>query len=174
MQTLADDANPDHIYNYWRSASLDELGDDVINLIVEQANRAESPLATTVLGLFGGAMGRVGSSDTAFAHRKAMYYIGMEAKWTDPTEDARHIAWARSFSKRLEPYSSHAYLLNFLDDEGPETVRRAFGENYARLVALKTRYDPTNFFSINQNVAPARQGRAHPGGHVSAASIQRR
>ena len=55
-----------------------------------------------------------------------------------------------------KPYSSNAYLLNFIGDEGPETIRGAFGSNYARLAELKAKYDPTNFFSLNQNVEPRR------------------
>jgi hypothetical protein len=159
MQTLADAANPDHIHNYWRSTFLDRLSDEAIDLIVEQANRAESPLSITVLGFSGGAVSRVASGDTAIAHRSPAFLVGIEAKWTDPAESARHIAWTRGFSERLEGHSNRTYMLNFLCDEGPETVQRAFGQNYARLVALKTKYDPTNFFSINQNIESARQNR---------------
>ena len=159
MQTLADESNPDHIQNYWRSTFIETLSDDAIDLIVEQARRAGSPLSIAVLGMLGGAIGKVPAGDTAFAHRKAAYNIAIEAKWTDPAETARHIAWARGFSERLEPYSSRASMLNFLGDEGPDAVRRAFGQNYEKLVALKTKYDPTNFFSINQNIVPHRQGR---------------
>ena len=159
MQTLADESNPDHIQNYWRSTFIETLSDEVIDLIVEQAGRAESPLSITVLGMLGGAIGRVDTGETAFAHRKAAYNIGIEAKWTDPAENARHIAWARGFSERLEPHSRHASMLNFLGDEGPDAVKRAFGQNYEKLVTLKTKYDPTNFFSINQNIVPHRQRR---------------
>jgi hypothetical protein len=98
----------------------------------------------------------VGCADTAFAHRQAGYNVGIETTWIDPAESDKHIAWARAFSKALKPYSSNAYLLNFLGDEGPETIRGAFGSNYARLAELKTKYDPTNFFSLNQNVEPRR------------------
>ena len=59
-------------------------------------------------------------------------------------------------SDALKPYSSNGYLLNFLGDESREFVREAFGSNYQRLVELKTKYDPTNFFSLNQNVEPRR------------------
>src|SRR4030088_1659733 len=59
--------------------------------------------------------------------------------------------WMRSLSDALRPYSSNGYLVNFLGDEEPDTVRAAFGSNHARLVELKTKYDPTNFFSLNQN-----------------------
>jgi FAD/FMN-containing dehydrogenase len=156
MQKLADEFNPDNAHNYWRSTFLKELSDEVIDLIIEHANRSESPLANTIIQLYSGAMSSVGCADTAFAHRQAGYNVGIETTWIDPAESDKHIAWARAFSEALKPYSSNAYLLNFLGDEGPETIRGAFGSNYARLAELKTKYDPTNFFSLNQNVEPRR------------------
>jgi hypothetical protein len=157
MQTLADEANPDHIHNYWRSTFLKELSDEVIDLVVENGNRAESPLTHVLLQLFDGQVSSVANGATAFAQRQAGYNVGIETKWIDPAESERHIAWTRAFSKALKPYSSEEYLLNFLGDEGSDTVRRAFGSNHERLTELKTKYDPTNFFSINQNVEPQRR-----------------
>jgi hypothetical protein len=72
----------------------------------------------------------------------------------DATESEEHIGWTRTLSDALRPYSSGGYLLNFLGGEEPDAVQAAFGSNHARLVELKTKYDPTNFFSLNQNVAP--------------------
>jgi hypothetical protein len=156
MQSLADQSNPDNTHNYWRSAFLKELSNEVIDLIVAHGNRAESALSRTVIQLFGGAIGRVGATDTAFAQRQAKFNVGIEAQWTDPAESKKHIAWTRAFSEALGPYSSHGLLLNFIGDEGPDAIREAFGKNHARLVELKTKYDPTNFFSLNQNVEPRR------------------
>jgi len=156
MQTLADEANPDNIHNYWKSTLLNELSDEAIDLIVEHGNRAGSPLTHVLIQLFNGQVSRVGNADTAFAQRQAGYNVGIEAKWIDPAESEKHTIWARAFSDALKPYSSNAYLLNFLGDEDPGLIRRAFGSNHARLVQLKTKYDPTNFFSLNQNVEPRR------------------
>jgi hypothetical protein len=156
MQRLADEASPDNVHNYWKSTFLNELSDETIDLIVEHGNRAESPLTHVLIQLFNGQVGRVGNADTAFAQRQAGYNVGIEAKWIDPAESEKHIGWARAFSEALKPYSSNAYLLNFLGDEDPDIVRSVFGSNHARLVELKTKYDPTNFFSLNQNVEPRR------------------
>jgi hypothetical protein len=156
MQMLADEANPDNIRNYWKSTFLNELGDETIDLIVEHGNRAESPLTQVLIQLFNGQAGRVSNADTAFAQRQAGYNVGIEAKWINPAESEKHTAWARAFSEALKPHSSNAYLLNFLGDEDPDLIRGAFGSNHARLVELKTKYDPTNFFSLNQNVEPRR------------------
>jgi FAD/FMN-containing dehydrogenase len=156
MQKLLEDSFPDGNYNYWKSAFLKEVNDETIDLLIEHANRAQSPLSGVVLEFYGGAAGRVGPSDTAFAQRQAEYNIGITAQWTSAEESEKHIAWARGLWDALQPYSSGGYLLNFLGDEGVDTIRGAFGGNYARLVKLKTKYDPANFFSLNQNVEPAR------------------
>ncbi|MDB5637259.1 MAG: fad linked oxidase domain protein [Bradyrhizobium sp.] len=156
MQMLADEANPDNIRNYWKSTFLNELGEETIDLIVEHGNRAESPLTQVLIQLFNGQVGRVSNADTAFSQRQAGYNVGIEAKWINPAESEKHITWARAFSDALKPYSSNTYLLNFLGDEDRDLIRGAFGSNHARLVELKTKYDPTNFFSLNQTVEPRR------------------
>jgi FAD/FMN-containing dehydrogenase len=77
------------------------------------------------------------------------------AQWTDPSENDKHMAWARTMAEAMKPHSSGAYLLNFLSEEDADTIKAAFGANYPRLAQVKKKYDPTNFFSINQNVQPA-------------------
>jgi FAD/FMN-containing dehydrogenase len=154
MQSLLDGAFPGGNQNYWKSTFLRELSDEAIDLLVERANRATSPLTAVVIEYYGGAASRVGVAETAFAHREAQYDVGILAQWTDPGESSRHIEWARGVADALRPYSSGAYLLNFLGDEGDDTIRAAFGENYGRLVEVKSKYDPTNFFRLNQNIKP--------------------
>src|SRR6185312_4668785 len=156
MQRLLDDAFPDGTYNYWKSTFVTELSDAAIDLIVAHADRALSPLTAVVVEYYAGAANRVGDADTAFAQRRAEYDVGIMAQWTDPAEAATHTAWACAFSDALKPHSSNAWLLNFVGEETPDTIRAAFGANYTRLAELKKKYDPTNFFSLNQNVKPAR------------------
>jgi hypothetical protein len=156
MQKLVDEMSPDSTHNYWRSTFIRDFSDEVIDLIIEHGNRMESRLSRIVIQFFGGAAGRVAPADTAFAQRQAEYNVGIETQWTDAAESEKHIGWTRTLSDALRPYSSNGYLLNFIGDEEPDTIRAAFGSNYARLVELKTKYDPTNFFSLNQNVAPMR------------------
>src|SRR3981081_4000133 len=124
MQTLAGELSPDNSHNYMRSTFLKELSDEVIDLLVEHGNRAQSPLSRIVVQFFGGAAGRVGQADTAFAQRQAEYNVGIESQWTDPTESENHIGWTRTLSDALKPYSSGGYLLNFL---GGEEIRARRG-----------------------------------------------
>jgi hypothetical protein len=109
--------------------------------------------SSVVVEFYAGAASRVGQDETAFAQRRAEYSVGMMAQWTDATENGKHIGWTRDMAKALEPHSSGS-LLNFLSENNPDDIHTAFGSNYLRLVDLKTKYDPTNFFSLNQNVAP--------------------
>lgn len=155
MQKLLDDAFPDGTQNYWKSTFLKALSDPAIDVIVEHANKMESPLSGVVIEYYAGAAGRTGAGETAFAHRQAEYDIGFMAQWTDPSENDKHMAWARNMAEAMKPHSSGAYLLNFLSEEDADTIKAAFGANYPRLAQVKKKYDPTNFFSVNQNIQPA-------------------
>jgi hypothetical protein len=111
-------------------------------------------LSGIVVEFYGGAATRVGVGDTAFAQRQAEYNVIITAQWTDVAEGDRHTGWARDLWDALKPYSSGGQVLTLTSDLGEETMRAGFGGNYARLVELKTKYDPTNFFSLNQNIKP--------------------
>jgi hypothetical protein len=124
-------------------------------VIVSHANPATSPMTAVLVEQYGGAAGRVGKSDTAFAQRHGQYDLGILTQWVEPAESGRHIEWTRRFADAMTPFRSGDYLLNFLGDGNEDTIRASFGSNYARLVEVKTKYDPTNFFRVNQNVKPA-------------------
>jgi len=135
MQTFLDAGFPHGNHNYWKSTFLREFSDDAIIVLVEHANRATSPLSAVVIEYYGGAASRVGASETAFAQRQAQYDVGILAQWVDPGESQRHIEWARGLADSMRPFSSGAYLLNFLGDEGEDTIKATFGSNYDRLMA---------------------------------------
>ena len=155
MQGLLDMAFPDRSHNYWKASFVPKLSDDVIDLLVEHGNRMQSPLSGVVIEFYGGAPGRVGASKSAFAQREAEYNIGITAQWSDPAESPTHIAWARAMYDALEPHSSGNHFLNFQSEAGEDVIRRSFGQNYDRLASVKRKYDPTNFFSLNQNIKAA-------------------
>jgi FAD/FMN-containing dehydrogenase len=102
----------------------------------------------------GGAIGRVGEHETAFGHRDAAYDYVIYSMWTEPGESDRHIQWTRDFAAAMQPFSLGVYV-NEMGNEGEDRVRAAYNpETYARLVALKNKYDPTNLFRLNQNIKP--------------------
>jgi hypothetical protein len=155
MQSILDAFFPDGNHNYWKSSLLRELSDDAISVMVDHANKMSSPLSMMVAEYYGGAAGRVKGSDTAFPHRQMPWDILIAAQWTSPAESSQHRAWARGVADALRPFSSGAYLLSALDQEVDDVINAAFGANLQRLAAIKKKYDPTNFFRVNQNIKPA-------------------
>ena len=155
MQSLLDGAFPDGNQNYWKGMFLRELNDEAIDAMIEHANGAPSPLSAVVIEYYAGAAGRVPASETAFPHRNETYDIGILTQWPDAADSAQNIAWTRSLATALEPYGSGAFFLNFLAADEDDHIRAAFGRSYDRLVEVKNRYDPANFFRVNQNIKPA-------------------
>ena len=87
---------------------------------------------------------------------RSAFLLGIEANWDAPADDDANMAWARQVYRMLEPYSTGGEYLNFpgFYEDQETMVRGTFGKNYQRLVALKTHYDPTNRFRLNQNIPP--------------------
>src|SRR5215469_16558368 len=102
---------------------------------------------------FHGAVVRVGIGDTAFPLRRPGFDFFANAGSKDPAQINRAASWMHALKSALQPYANGVYV-NSLEDEGRARAREAYGPNYARLVALKNRYDPTNFFRLNQNIEP--------------------
>ena len=103
----------------------------------------------------GGAVARVGEQATAFSNRKAMYNLSLLAGWPDAADDERNIAWTRSNGDALKKFATGAGYVNYMTgDESTERVRATYEANFQRLVAIKRKYDPDNFFSGNQNIVP--------------------
>ena len=138
------------------SVALGSQGDEVIDVIMANADGLPSnALSVLFFEHMGGAVGRVGVRDTAFANRDARYNFTILSGWPDPAEDDRHIAWTRAFGDAMKALATGAGYVNYMtDDEGSARIRATYEINYDRLVAVKRKYDPTNFFSGNQNIAP--------------------
>jgi len=139
---------------YWKAHLLKQLDDSVIDILVEGFAHVPSPMSILVLQLFGGAVTRVDQTATAYANRDALWDCIPICAWEDQAADEVNVAWGRAIWEALRPHARAVYVNN-LGDEGEERVRAAFGPNYDRLAALKRRYDPTNFFRLNQNIRPA-------------------
>ena len=80
--------------------------------------------------------------------------MNVHVRWDDRADDARCIAWARQFFNAAAPHASAGAYINFMTEEEGSRVAAAYGDNYARLVELKRKYDPTNVFHVNQNIQP--------------------
>jgi hypothetical protein len=143
---------------YLKSEYLAELSDDAIDLIAAQIQERPSP--RTLIGTLpmGGAVARVGSEETAYAERSASWMVSIDGFWSDAADDAEVIAWVRRLGSELGRFGTGTPYLNFTSvaDEDPRVdVESAFGENLARLAEIKAKYDPDNFFRLNNNIAPA-------------------
>ncbi len=155
VQTMFDAGAPYGCRNYWRSGYLDDLSDAAIDEVVHQAEDLPAPMGQLHIHQLGGAMSRVPSGATAFGNRDAGFlanYLGISM---DPADDETLVSWVRRASDAIEPYGTGARYVNFLADEGESGVRSAYeDETLERLRGLKRRYDPTNVFRLNQNIAP--------------------
>lgn len=138
-----------------RSMFADALSDTALDAAIAAIERASSPFSLVHLRGLGGAMARVGSEETAFAHRHQPYLAAIIGVWLDKAEDpGPHRAWVESLWRQIRHEGAGVYV-NFLDDEGAGRVHAAYpSATYARLRAIKRRYDPTNLFRFNQNIAP--------------------
>ena len=158
IQQMLDTAYPAGMRNWWTADFLRELPDEAIEAAATRTAGVPSPLTQVILIPGGGAPARVPPDATAFDLRDAPWNVHFLSMWPDPADDERNVAWTREVAGALKPYAAAGAYLNFLGDEGPDRVRAAFGpEKYARLVALKDRYDPDNLFCLNQNIAPSGQ-----------------
>jgi FAD/FMN-containing dehydrogenase len=157
LQSGFDALFPKGGFYYWKSRALAELTDAAIADIVDFAGRRPSPLADVVIWHHGGAMSRVGETDTAYGGRAAQFLVTGEASWADPALNDEGIAWGRGFWEAMGRHSTGGLYLNFagLGEEKEALVRAGHGSNYDRLVELKTKYDPDNLFRMNLNIPPA-------------------
>jgi FAD/FMN-containing dehydrogenase len=153
-QSMFDPSFPAGRWYYFRSANLALLTNDVIDIIAERAQRMTSPLTAFPIFQLGGAIKRVSEDATAFSGRAAGHTININATTASEAGFAEEREWSRGFWNALLPYQTDVYV-NFLMDEGDERIKQAYGpDRYAKLQALKRRYDPSNFFRLNQNIRP--------------------
>jgi FAD/FMN-containing dehydrogenase len=155
LQSLFDPLMPPGLQWYWRADFIKELSDEAISKHLEHASCLPTGLSTTHIYPIDGAAHRVGKSDTAFSYRDANWALVMVGIDPDPANKDLITKWSKNYFDALHPYSAGGAYVNFMMEEGQERVRAAFRGNYDRLAAVKKRYDPTNFFRVNQNILPA-------------------
>jgi FAD/FMN-containing dehydrogenase len=158
-QATFDPAYPHGRHYYWKSWRLPPFSDGAIDVLVEQAAAVTSPLSAIPIFTLGGAVARVEDDATAFTGRSAAHDVNIVASWLpDDPEPQRHKTWARTTWEALRPFAQGVYV-NFMSDEPMPHVQAAYGDRtYARLVELKSKYDPSNVFRFNHNIPPANGG----------------
>jgi len=155
LQTMLDFTAPAGAHYYFKCPFLRELTDDALRVIVDHTEQMPTEQTQVVLEHMHGAASRVPVEQTAFGLRRVHYSINIMPSWTDPSMAEKCISWAQEFGSALTSLGASDAYVNYLGDEGSSAVKASYGANYARLAALKKKYDPSNFFRFNQNIAPA-------------------
>jgi hypothetical protein len=140
---------------YWKADFVKEIPDAAIDQHLKHAEQLPNIFSTMHLYPINGAASRVGSSDTAWSYRDATWSQVIVGVDPDPANRDTIVNWSRSYFDDLHPYAAGGAYVNFMMEEGEDRVRATYRDNYSRLAGVKARYDPTNFFRVNQNIKPA-------------------
>jgi FAD/FMN-containing dehydrogenase len=155
LQTLFDALYPPGLQWYWRADFVKELSDEAIDLHVQHAAELPSMHSTMHLYPVNGAAHRPSNSDTPFSYRDANWAEVIVGVDPNPASADKITAWTKDYWNALHPHSAGGAYVNFMMDEGQERIQATYRENYSRLAEIKQKYDPTNFFRVNQNIRAA-------------------
>jgi FAD/FMN-containing dehydrogenase len=155
QQSLLDATQPKGRRYYWKSEYLPGLEPELISKVVEHAGRVRSPHSAIVIFPIGGALDRLPNDHSAVGNRDTAFVLNITASWEKPEDDSTNIEWAREAWRDMRRFSTGGTYVNFLtEEEGGDRIKAAYGKNHARLIDLKTKWDPTNLFRLNKNIAP--------------------
>lgn len=155
LQSLFDPLLPPGYQWYWKGDYVKTLPDAAIDAHLEHAAKAPSELSLMHLYPIDGAVHAVGRNNTAWNCRNATWSMVIAGIDPDPANAEAIKTWARSYWEAVHPFSMGGAYINFMMEEGEERVQATYGDNYNRLVEIKTAYDPTNLFRVNQNIRPS-------------------
>ena len=141
--------------NYWKSHNFPELTDENLDIVQRFAASLPSDQSEIFVAHLGGAANRVAPDATAYSHRDAEFVMNVHTRWDEAKDDERCVSWAREFFDATAPFATGGVYVNFMSEDEGGRVGDAYGPNFKRLGALKKKYDPANFFRLNQNIKPA-------------------
>ena len=155
QQSIVDATQPKGRRDYWKSEYLPRAEPEMLAMAVEHAGRMVSPHSVIVLFPVGGRLDRLPEDYSAMGNRDAAFALNIAASWEKAEDDGANIEWTRAAWQDLRRFSTGGVYINFQsEDEGEDRIRAAYGTNYDRLVEIKTRWDPENFFRVNKNIMP--------------------
>jgi FAD/FMN-containing dehydrogenase len=156
LQTMIDGGSPRGERAYLKAEFIPEMTDEAIETLARHGGARPGPMVQLIVEPMGGAVARVGADDMALGSRDAKWVFHAISQWMDPADDEAHIAWPKALAEDMKPHTMDGVYLNFTSDDDGERVRRTYGpERYARLQALKDKYDPANLFHLNPNIPPS-------------------
>jgi hypothetical protein len=153
-QMMFDAAAPHGLHRYWKSGNLTEIKDDFIDILLEHASRLTSPYSFILFFHIKGVAARVDPQLTAFGLREDQWDFDIVGQWPEGSESQMHNQWVRNFWNEIEPFTKGVYVNHLGGEDEAIRVKSAYGTNYNRLAALKKKYDPDNFFRLNNNIVP--------------------
>jgi hypothetical protein len=155
-QAMLDSGQPKGASYYWKSEYTKEISQSLSEKFVQQTLNMSSKASIIAAFQLGGAITDIGEEDTAYSFRNAGYALNINTQWQNGKDTDKHIEWARKTQLLASPDSMGSGYINFASaDESQERVAATYGNNkYKKLVALKSKYDPDNFFRLNQNIKP--------------------
>ena len=157
LQGMFDPIYPAGLQWYWKADFFRDLSDEAIEKHLEHGANLPTWHSTMHLYPVNGKAGRVPADETAFACRDAVFSGVIVGVDPDPANAPRITEWSRNYYESLHPFSMGGGYLNFMmEGEGEQRIRATYGGNYDRLAAVKAKYDPENFFRVNQNIRPAK------------------
>ncbi len=145
---------PPGLQHYWKASFVGELTDDAIAAHVEHGSKVPVVNSTMHLYPINGACHDVEPDSTAFGHRDASFAAVIAGMWPDPADNAAHTRWVKDYYAAIAPHSQPGGYVNFASSDDQDKVAENYGANYGRLREVKRRYDPSNLFRLNQNIAP--------------------
>jgi FAD/FMN-containing dehydrogenase len=154
LQGLFDPLLPTGLQWYWKGDFVKELSDQAIDVHLQCAAKAPSELSLMHHYPIDGAVHRVGQSETAWAFRDATWSMVIAGISPDPAQAEAITAWAKEYWEAVHPYTLGGAYVNFMMEEGVDRIKATYRDNYDRLTEVKRKYDPNNFFHVNQNIRP--------------------
>ena len=153
LQRSGDVSDPRAMGTYLKSGFTKAITPDLIKAIIGGLEPHPARATLIFSQHCGGAIGRVPTEEMAFAHRDAQHNLLTAVAWKTGDDSAPHMKRARDYWSTLEPFTSGWYV-NEVADESAGVINANYRQNYKQLVAVKTKYDPTNLFRLNANVKP--------------------
>ena len=154
LQSLFDALFPPGLQWYWKADFVKELSEEAIKLNVKHGNKMPTPQSTMHMYPINGAAHKRKNEDSAFGYRDANWAQVMVGVDPDPANKEKLATWAKEYYEALHPFSSGGAYVNFMMEEGQERVKASYRGNYEKLSKIKSKYDPDNFFKVNQNIIP--------------------
>ena len=156
LQTMADAEFPHGRRYYTKSGYFKSLRDASIARMIDALASVPSHETQIELVYLGGATGKIGAAETAFGDRSSPFILNLLAAWDEPARDAENVSWIRALFAALRPEMTPGVYVNFMSGDEDDRVKEAYSARWEKLLAVKKKYDPKNFFRLNQNIRAAK------------------